>query len=115
VDEDIEHAAGAVAATLETAGRGVIYEHAPATLPAQRLATDLTSLLGQIRDQGGTVSDSEAAIALRAIEHGARDAKKTGGTDTSYASLIARLLQIRRAQAAGPSEPAKPASNLIVP
>jgi hypothetical protein len=116
VDEDIEQAAGAVAATLETAGRGVIYEHAPATLPAQRLATDLTSLLGQIRDQGGTVSDSEAAIALRAIEHGARDAKTTGdGTDTSYASLIARLLQVRRAQAAGPSEPTKPSSTLIVP
>ena len=116
VDEDIEQAAAAVAATLETAGRGVIYEHAAATLPAQRLATDLTSLLGQIREQGGTVSDAEAAIALRAIEHGARDAKKAGdGTDTSYASLIARLLQVRRTQAAGPSELAKPASSLIVP
>src|SRR5688500_3512990 len=56
VDEDIEQAAGAVAATLETAGRGVIYEHTAATLPAQRLATDLTELLGQIRAQGGTVS-----------------------------------------------------------
>ena len=117
VDEDIEQAAGAVAATLETAARGVIYEHAAASLPAQHLATDLTALLGQIREQGGSVSDAEAAIALRAIEQGARDAKKAGdGSDTSYASLIARLLQVRRAQQGTASkEPAKAASSLIVP
>jgi hypothetical protein len=116
VDEDIEQAAAAVAATLETAARGVIYEHAAASLPAQRLATELTALLGQIREQGGTVSDAESAIALRAIEQGARDAKKTGdGTATSYASLIARLLQVSRAQGTGSKEPAKTASPLIVP
>jgi hypothetical protein len=116
VDEDIEQAAGTVAATLETAARGVIYEHTAPSLPAQRLATELTALLGQIRAQGGTVSDAEAAIALRAIEQGARDAKKTGdGTDTAYASLIARLLQVRRAAGAGPKESAKTASPLIVP
>jgi hypothetical protein len=116
VDEDIEHAAGAVAATLETAARGVIYEHSAASLPAQRLATELTSLLEQIRAQGGSVSDGEAAIALRAIEQGARNAKKTGdGSDTSYGALIARLMQVRRAQGAGLREPARPASSLIVP
>ncbi len=113
VDEDIEQAAGAVAATLETAARGVIYEHPASSLPAQRLATELTDLLGQIRAQGGTVSDAEAAIALRAIEQGARDAKKAlDGTETSYVSLIARLLQVRRAQTVGSKEPA---SQLIVP
>jgi hypothetical protein len=116
VDEDIEQAAAAVAATLETAARGVIYEHSAASLPAQRLATELTSLLGQIRTQGGTVSDAEAAIALRAIEQGARDARKAGdGTAASYGSLIGRLLQVRRTQAAGPHESTRPASTLIVP
>ena len=115
VDEDIEQAAAAVAATLETAARGVIYEHAAASLPAQRLTTDLTALLGQMREQGGTVSDAEAAIALRAIEQGARDAKKTGdGTDTSYASLIARLLQVRKAEGPASKQPAKAPSSLIV-
>jgi hypothetical protein len=116
VDEDIEQAAAALAATLETAARGVIYEHSASSLPAQRLVTDLTALLGEIREKGGAVSDAEAAIALRAIEQGARDAKKTGdGTETSYVSLMARLLQVRRAQAAGSKEAAKPASTLIVP
>jgi hypothetical protein len=114
VDDDIEQAAGATAATLETAARGVIYEHSAASLPARRLATELTLLLEQIRAQGGTASDAEAAIALRAIEHGARDAKKAGdATGTSYASLIARLLQVRRGSAL--PQPAKPASTLIVP
>ena len=62
------------------------------------------------------MSDVEAAIALRAIEQGARDAKKAGdGSGTSYASLIARLLQVRRSQGAAPPEPAKSASTLIVP
>jgi hypothetical protein len=116
VDEDIEQAAGAVAATLETAARGVIYEHNASSLPAQRLATDLTALLAQIRAQGGTVSDAEAAIALRAIEQGARDAKKMGdGTDSFYASLIGRLLQVRRAHDRGAKETAKATSPLIVP
>lgn len=116
VDEDIEQAAAAMAATLETATRGVIYEHSAASLPAQRLATELSALLGQIRAQGATVSDAEAAIALRAIEQGARDAKKSGdGTDTSYGSLVARLLRVRRGQATGSNEPARPASTLILP
>ena len=41
VDDDVAEAALACAATLETAARGVIYEHAPQSLPAQTLATEL--------------------------------------------------------------------------
>jgi hypothetical protein len=116
VDDDIEQAAGAVAATLETAARGVIYEHSASSLPAQRLATELTTLLEQIRAQGGTVSDAEAAIVLRAIEQGALGVKKAGdGTNAPYASLIGRLLQVRRGQSAAPPQPAKPTSTLILP
>jgi hypothetical protein len=116
VDDDVAQAAGAVASTLETAARGVIYEHSPSSMPAARLATELTRLLGQIRAQGGTVSDAEAAIALRAIEQGARDARKAqDGTETAYVALIARLLQVRRAQGANPQEPARNPSPLILP
>jgi hypothetical protein len=39
VDDDIADATGALAATLETAARGVIYEHPPQSLVAQRLVT----------------------------------------------------------------------------
>lgn len=116
LDEDVEQAAAAVAATLETAAKGVIYQHTASSLPAQRLAAEMTALLEQTRARGARVSDTEAAIALRAIEQGARDARKApGGTDTSYISLMARLLQVRPGRGSGQSEPAKPESPLIVP
>jgi hypothetical protein len=116
VDDDVAQAAGAVASTLETAARGVIYEHSPSSMPAVRLAAELTTLLSQIRAQGGTVSDAEAAIALRAVEQGAREArKKQDATDTTYLALISRLLQVRRAQSAAPKEPARNQSPLILP
>jgi hypothetical protein len=114
-DEDVAQAAGALAATLETAARGVIYEHTAASMPAQRLATELTALLEQIRVQSGTVSDTEAAIVLRAIEQGARNAKPTeDGTASAYLSLMARLLQVRTARGAF-KEPDTRRSPLILP
>jgi hypothetical protein len=117
VDDDVAHAASAVASTLETASRGVIYEHTPPSMPAQRLATELTALLGEIRTHGGTVNDGEAAIVLRAIEQGALEVQKApGGEATSYLSLLARLLRVRRAaQPATQETPAKSQSALILP
>ena len=115
VDDDVAQAAGAAASTLETAARGVIYEHTPSSVLAQRLSTELTALLGQIRAQGGTVSDAEAAIALRAIEQGANEVRKVEGSETAYLALIARLLQVRRAQGAVQKEPEKKSSPLILP
>jgi len=117
VDEDVAQAAAAVASTLETAARGVIYEHTPQSMAAQRLATELTALVAEIRTHGGTVHDGEAAIVLRAIERGAREAHKAaGGDDTTYVALVARLLQVRRAdRRPGPDEPARSQSALILP
>src|SRR5258708_13504353 len=57
LDDDVAEAAGAVAATLETAARGVIYDHAAASLPAQRLAGELNTILTHIRQQAPTVYD----------------------------------------------------------
>jgi hypothetical protein len=37
IDDDVAEASAALAGTLETAARGVIYEHRPASLPAERL------------------------------------------------------------------------------
>jgi len=117
LDEDVAHAAGAVASTLETAARGVIYEHTPQSMPAQRLAGELTTLLAEIRTQGGTVHDGEAAIVLRAIERGAREANRTaGGGEVAYVALMGRLLQVRRAaRQPATEEPARGKSALILP
>ena len=118
-DEDVAQAACAVAATLETSSRGVIYEHRAQSTTAQRLVSDLTALLAEIRSQGATVHDGEAAVVLRAIEEGARDARRAtpgrqAGGETAYLAMIGRLLQMRGA--ARPSEaPADPPSSLILP
>jgi hypothetical protein len=94
VDDDVAEAAAALAATLETASRGVIYEHATQSAVAQRLVVEMKGLLGELREQRVKVYDGEAAIVLRAIEQGARDARKAAaGGDVAYLALVGRLLQ----------------------
>jgi hypothetical protein len=112
LDEDVAQAAGAVAATLETAAKGVLYEHAPASLPAQRLAREITAMLAEVRSHGTKIYDGEVGIALRAIERGVREAHKEQAEDTAYLSLVGRLLHVRSQPA--PEEP-KAGSSLILP
>lgn len=115
-DDDVAEAAGACAATLETAARGVIYEHAAQSLPAQRLAGELNALLAGLRQQGAAVPDRDAALVLRAIERGARETRRVAeGGDVAYLSLMVRLLgQNQPSEAAAPA-PAPPAPSLIIP
>ena len=105
-DEDVAEAAGACAATIETAGKGVLYEHTPAALPAQKLTGELRALLVQVREHGATVYDREAAIALRAIERGARTLTSPG-QPTAYLALVGRLLQVNKAGAHGDADQPK--------
>jgi len=114
VDDDVAQAAAAMAATLETSARGVIYEHAAASVVAQRVANEMKTMLAEMRQQGATVYDREAAIVMRAIEQGARDARTSGGGDTAYLDLMARLLQGVVAAETAQAAP-KPASSLILP
>src|SRR5687767_11858957 len=65
-DDDVADAAGALAATFETAARGVIYEHAPESMIASGLARDLRTMLEEMRTQGAKVYDHETAAVLRA-------------------------------------------------
>jgi hypothetical protein len=111
VDDDVADAAAAVASTLETAARGVIYEHAAQSAPAQRLAVELKTMLVDMNKQGATVHDREAAIVLRAIERGARETRKVEPGDAAYLALMARLLQRNRAT----PQPAQTPSSLIIP
>lgn len=111
-DADVAEAAATVAASLETAARGIIYEQSPQSPMARKLAEGFRALMAQVREQGATVFDREAAITLRAIEQGA---KTVGGpadtTGTGYIDLVARLLQVKRGKPAG----TQPASSIILP
>jgi hypothetical protein len=113
VDADVADAAAALAATLETAARGVIYEHRPQSQPAQSLAAALKALLGEIRKQGAKVYDGEAAIALRAIEQGARTVHAPDESDAVYLEIVRRLLQVDAAEA--PQQAAASSGSLILP
>jgi hypothetical protein len=113
VDNDVADAAAAFAATLETASRGVIYEHRPQSLPAQSLATALKALLDEIRNGGAKVYDGEAAIVLRAIEQGARTLHAPHESDAVYLELARRLLQVDASEAA--QQAAASSGSLILP
>lgn len=114
VDDDVADAAASVAATIETASRGVIYEHSAHSLPAQKLANEMKAMLAEMRKAGATVYDGEIAITLRAIETGAREARKVDAAagDQAYIELMRRLLQVR--PGASPEAPAEK-SSLILP
>lgn len=94
IDVDVAEAAGTLAATLETASRGIIYEHQAASLPAQRLAAVLRqSVDDALRDgrRPGQI-EREAALALRRIERAAREASRAfGAGPTGYLELLERL------------------------
>ena len=112
LDDDVAEAAAAVAATLETAARGVIYEHPAASVTAQRLAVEMKAMLADMQKQGVRIYEREAATVLRAIEKGARETRKMEPGDVSYLTLMARLLQRNRADTqATPSAP----PSLIIP
>jgi hypothetical protein len=94
VDRDVADAAAALAATYETAGRGVIYEHQAESLPGQRLIAELRGALAEVgRDGGARIVEREAPVALRAIERGARAVgAEPGASPRDYLELVARVL-----------------------
>ena len=81
VDDDIVEAMAALAGTFETAARGVIYDHRPAALPADRLATALKPVIAEAGKHGGSAFDRDAAVVLRRIEEAAREIKVADGSN----------------------------------
>jgi hypothetical protein len=115
VDEDVIDAAAALAATFETASRGVIYEHRPSTVSAERLATEIRRIVLEAGRGGGSAFERDAAVVLRRIEQSARAAQAAAAGDSrAYFKLLDRVLAKRDAtEPAAPEEDA--ASRLIRP
>jgi hypothetical protein len=123
-DEDVAEAAAVTAATLETAGKGIIYEHQASALPAQRLAGDLRGAFDElVRQSGGSIPprlERDSALVLRRIEQTALKAARSLPDDEPpvFLKLIGRVLkQSERATAdAEPASPAPPTEGrLIIP
>ena len=77
-DEDVSEAMTALASTFETASRGVIYEHRPASLPAERLMTALKPVLAEAGKGRGSAFERDAAVVLRRVADAVSHARSQG-------------------------------------
>ena len=108
-DADISQATGALAASLETSSKGLIFEEAAASVPAEGLRRAMKPMLEELTKGGGSRAEREVALVLRGMERGARH---EGGfipdTETAYLELVGRVFQQR------PKTPKQPDKPLIV-
>lgn len=112
VDDDVAEAMAALGATFETAVRGVIYEHRPASLSAERLVAALKPLLAEAGQNAGTGFQRDAAVVLRRIEVAAREGTDPGNRK-AFLELAGRIA--RAEQAAGEPEEVAETSRIIIP
>ena len=112
IDEDVIDAAASLAATSETAARGVIYEHRPASPPAERLVAALKPLLAKAGQGGGTPFERDAAVVLRRIEEAAREAR---AVDRENRRAFLDLLGLVIPESEEEERPSSAAPRLIVP
>ena len=114
-DDDIADAMAALAATFETAVRGVIYEHRPGSLPAERLAAGLAPVLAEAGQAGGTAFQRDAAVVLRRVEAAAREAMEEGPDHRRrFVDLLRRVIR-QPEDAGGDSPPADDRPRVIIP
>jgi len=118
-DGDIAEAAATLAATLETAGKGIIYEHQAVSVPAQRLSTELRRAVTELLDRNPSQQsrvERDTAAALRRIERGAREAERAlAGDETPvYLKLLNRTFVPTPESVGGETTPDAPAKNLII-
>lgn len=105
-DDDVALASGALARSLETASKGVIFEETTGSVVAEGLRHALKSVIDELTKGGGSRAEREVAIVLRGMERGARhEGNIIPAGDTSYLDLVARVFQQRPQKA---QEPAKP-------
>jgi hypothetical protein len=120
-DDDVAEGASAAAATLETAGKGIIYQHQAVSVPAQRLSSEYGRVIGEIASSAGSQQarlERDAAAALRRLEQGARTAAKmlAGDEPPVYLKLLGRMLQpASGSQKQEDATSAQPGSLIVTP
>ena len=117
VDDDIAQAAGALAATLETSAKGIVYEHQPASMVASRLMAELKVVVDEVVKNAGAALERDSAIALRRIEHAAKMMTTVRPGTNEFQQLLGRVLAPPPGaeQSGGDQGPSQPASSIILP
>jgi hypothetical protein len=116
-DEDVAAAADAAAATLETAGKGIIYQHQAVSVPAERLRAELARIVADLAARAGAHQarlERDAAVALRRLEQCARTAPQSlaGDEPPIFLNLLKRVIKEPAPTAAADTAP--PTSGLII-
>jgi hypothetical protein len=108
-DADVALAAGALASSLETASKGLIFEESTGSIVAEGLRRALKSVIDEVTKNGGTRVQREVALVLRGLERGAKhEGGHVAAGETSYLELAARVFQQRPPSAVGGSGATKP-------
>lgn len=114
LDGDVAEAASTVAATLETAGKGIIYQHQATSAPAQRLAGTMEEALRRLTAGAGArqqALERDAAVALRQLSRAATEASRALAGDEApvYLKLLGRIMANAESRDS-PGESAEPSS-----
>lgn len=95
-DADVALAASALASSLETASKGVIFEESTGSVVAEGLRRALKPVIDEVSKGGGSRAEREVAFVLRGMERGARhEGHHIPSGDASYLELVGRVFQQR--------------------
>jgi hypothetical protein len=109
IDDDVAEGMTALAATFETASRGVIYEHRPATLAAERLLAALKPALAEAGRGLGSAFERDAAVVLRRVGEAAREVRASDPDNRrAFLDLLGRTIRTGDAPTPAAEPPARP-------
>jgi hypothetical protein len=124
-DSDVGEAMKALASTLETAARGILYEHQAASIPAMRLQQDLRAVLAELaeHEHGRTLGPAALAPVLRRIETMVERAGRhfapapPSAADTVFLDFLERIGRPLEPESDGPASEIEtaPQSRIILP
>jgi hypothetical protein len=104
-DTDVALAASALAKSLETASKGVIFEETTGSVVAEGLRRALKPAIDEVTKGGGSRAEREVALVLRGMERAARhEGDLIPAGETSYLTLVTRVFQ-QRPQRTQPDKP----------
>jgi hypothetical protein len=107
-DADAASAAAALAATFETASKGLIYEQRPDSVPAQRIADGIRGMFDQLGRGRPSGFAADAAAVLRQVEDRVRSVQRAApGDSRAFLALAARMAR----RLGGPGVEAPPAED----
>jgi hypothetical protein len=117
-DSDVADAMKALASTLETAARGILYEHQAVSVPAMRLQQGLREVLAELaeHERGRTLGPAALAPVLRRIETMVERASRhfAPASDTAFLDFLERVGRPLEPHADGPAGDAEPAAPRII-